>query len=53
MNGAIRHFAFTVLCELAGRTSRYADVIRRRADRIECWAAKRRKTGKPEPDFLC
>jgi hypothetical protein len=41
------NLAFSLLAELAGRTSRYADMIRRCADRVECWAAKRRKTSKP------
>jgi len=38
----VRAFVFAALCESAGKTSRYADAIRRRADRAEYWAAMHR-----------
>ncbi len=37
-----RAFVFAALCEIAGKTSRYADAIRRRADHAEYWAARHR-----------
>jgi hypothetical protein len=40
--------AFVAICELAGKTSRYADAIRRRADRAEYWAAMHRDTGRTD-----
>jgi hypothetical protein len=35
-------FVFAALCEVAGKTCTYADAIRRRAQRLEYWAATRR-----------
>jgi hypothetical protein len=35
-------FMMAALCEAAGQASRYADAIRRRADRVESWTAARR-----------
>jgi hypothetical protein len=37
-----RFLVFAALCEMAGKTSRYADTIRRRAERLEGWAADHR-----------
>ncbi len=42
MMRTIETFVFAALCEIAGKTSRYADAIRRRADRAEYWAATHR-----------
>ncbi len=42
MMRAVMTFVFAVLCEIAGKTSRYADAIRRRADQVEYWAARHR-----------
>jgi hypothetical protein len=38
---------FAALCEFAGKTSRYADAIRRRADRMDMWAARHRDKYRP------
>jgi hypothetical protein len=39
MGGALM---FAALCEFAGKTCTYADAIRRRAQRLEGWAADHR-----------
>jgi hypothetical protein len=36
-------FMLAALCETAGRAGRYADAVRRRAERVESWAAARRR----------
>ncbi len=47
-----RALVFAVICEMAGKTSRYADVIRRCADRAEYWAATHlRKAQLDQPDM--
>ena len=40
-------FVFAALCEIAGKISRYADSIRRRAERLEGWAADHRNKLRP------
>ena len=48
----IKTLIFITICEMTGKISWYADRTRRRADRAEYWAARRRDQGRDVPTCL-